>query len=268
MQNNKIKKLIKAAVLDLLNNTTSEKKISQIVAKHAAKVHFVPTRYRIFGGLLQSLNIQFGNFIEVLMHKIVEGEGGLEIIKVISGKKNIPLSLTEKTDALIDKFITERQNNADKKLDERFQRLLEDIIKSQQESDNLITTKHDVDVLFRDKKSGVLYYVETKYNDDHDTGKFVDINRKFLKTFAGLVKTLKIKDTKLLKPILYYLTKKIMKGNIYVPEGKHIYRGDKLFKEFFTLRYGELDDYLKNISEDKEILEIFDNLYKKIRFGK
>jgi hypothetical protein len=202
------------------------------------------------------------------MHKIVEGEGGLEIIKVISGKKNIPLSLTEKTDALIDKFITERQNNADKKLDERFQRLLEDIIKSQQESDNLITTKHDVDVLFRDKKSGVLYYVETKYNDDHDTGKFVDINRKFLKTFAGLVKTLKIKDTKLLKPILYYLTKKIMKGNIYVPEGKHIYRGDKLFKEFFTLRYGELDDYLKNISEDKEILEIFDNLYKKIRFGK
>jgi hypothetical protein len=113
-----------------------------------------------------------------------------------------------------------------------------------------------------------LYYVETKYNDDHDTGKFVDINRKFLKTFAGLVKTLKIKDTKLLKPILYYLTKKIMKGNIYVPEGKHIYRGDKLFKEFFTLRYGELDDYLKNISEDKEILEIFDNLYKKIRFGK
>lgn len=268
MPNNKIKNLIKSTVLDLLNNTTSEKKISQIMAKHVAKVHFVPTKYRIFGGLLQSLNIQFGNFIEVLMHKIVQEEKGLEIIKIISGKKNVPLTLTEKTDTLIDRFITDRQNNADNKLENKFEELIDNIIKLQQENEKLITTKHDVDVLFRNKKNGALYYIETKYNDDHDTGKFVDINRKFLKTYAGLIKTLKIKNTKSLKPILYYLTKKIMKGNIYVPEGEYIYRGDKLFNEFFTLKYGDLDNYLKNISEDKEILEIFDNLYKKIRYSK
>ena len=121
---------------------------------------------------------------------------------------------------------------------------------------------------FKDKKSGILYYVETKYNDDHDTGKFVDINRKFIKTYAGLVKILNIKDKNFLKPILYYLMKKIMKGNIYVPEEKYIYRGDKLFKEFFNTKYEDLDNYLKNISEDKEILDIFDNLYKKVRNSK
>ncbi|MBP8591054.1 TdeIII family type II restriction endonuclease [Candidatus Shapirobacteria bacterium] len=267
MQNNKIKKLIKASVLDLLANTTSEKKISQIVAKHAAKVHFVPTTYRIFGGLLQSLNIQFGNFIEVLMQRIIAEEKRLKIVEEISGKKNVILSLTEETDSLIDRFISDRQNNNDSKLSKKFEQLLKNIVAYQQSDKNLITMKHDVDVLFQDK-NGIYYYVELKYNDDHDTGKFVDINRKFLKTYAGLVKKLGIKDTKKLKPILYYFNRKIMKGNIYVPEETYIYRGEKLFKEFLTMKYKDVDGYLKNVSEDKEILEIFDNLYKKIRYGK
>ncbi len=59
-----------------------------------------------------------------------------------------------------------------------------------------------------------------------------------------------------------------MKGNIYVSEETHIYRGEKFFKEFLTIKYEDLDRYLKNVSEDKEIVEIFDNLYKKIRYGK
>ncbi|OIQ06081.1 MAG: hypothetical protein COV98_01900 [Candidatus Altarchaeum sp. CG12_big_fil_rev_8_21_14_0_65_33_22] len=68
MKNNKIKKLIKESVLNLINNTTADTKIEKIIGKHEVKTHFVPIRYRIFGGLIQSLNIQFGNFIEVLIH--------------------------------------------------------------------------------------------------------------------------------------------------------------------------------------------------------
>lgn len=267
MENNKIEKLIKESVSKLINNTTADTKIGKILGKHEAKTHFVPIRYRIFGGLLQSLNIQFGNFIEVLMQRIIEEEKSLEIIDEISGKKNVLLSLTEETDSLIDHFISARQNNNDNKLAEKFEQLLKNIVTSQQSVKNLITIKHDVDVLFKDKRNGIYYYIELKYNDDHDTGKFVDINRKFIKTYAGLVKTLGIKHTKQLKPILYYLNKKIMKGNIYVPEETHIYRGEKLFKEFLTMKYDEVDEYLRNVSENKEIVEIFDNLYKKIRFG-
>lgn len=267
MKNKKIKKLIKESVLKLINNTTADIKIKKIISKHEVKTHFIPIRYRIFGGLLQSLNIQFGNFIEVLLQGIIAEEKQLKIINEISGKKNIILSLTEESDSLIDRFISDRQNTNDDKLSQKFEQLLKNIVVAQQSNKNLITAKHDVDVLFQNKNS-VYYYVELKYNDDHDTGKFVDINRKFLKTYAGLVKKLGIKDIKQLKPILYYLNRKIMKGNIYVPEKTHIYRGEKLFNEFLTIRYEDLDKYLKNVSEDKEIVKIFDNLYKKIRFGK
>lgn len=266
MKNNNIKKLIKESVLKLITNTTADAKIEKIINKHEVKTHFVPIRYRIFGGLLQSLNIQFGNFIEVLVQRIIEEEKQLEIVNEISGSKNVLLPLASETDSLIDRFISDRQNNNDNKLAEKFEQLLKNIVASQQSAKNLITTKHDVDILFKDKRSGVYYYTEVKYNDDHDTGKFIDINRKFIKTYAGLVKKLDVNDIKELKPILYYLNRKIMKGNIYVPEETHIYRGERLFKEFLTTKYGDLDGYLKNVSEDKETIEIFDNLYKKIRF--
>lgn len=268
MENKKIKKLIKEAVLKLINNTTADTKIEKIIGKHEVKTHFIPIRYRIFGGLLQSLNIQFGNFIEVLLQKIITTETYLEIVEAISNKKNVPLSLTRETDALIDRFISDRQNNNDNKLTEKFELLLKNIAVTQQPDSDLMTIKHDVDVLFRDKRNGVYYYLEVKYDDNHDTGKFADINRKFIKTYAGLFKKLGVKDAKQLKPILYYLTRKVMKGNIYVPEGTHIYRGEKLFNEFLTTKYDDLDRCLKNVSESKETIEIFDNLYKKIRYGK
>ena len=72
MSDQKIKALIKESVLKLINNTISDKKIKKIVSKHEVKTHFVPMKYRILGGLLQSLNIQFGNFIEVLIHTIFQ----------------------------------------------------------------------------------------------------------------------------------------------------------------------------------------------------
>lgn len=267
MKNIKISQLIKDSVIKLLNNTTTDIKIEKIINKHGLKTHFVPIKYRIFGGLLQSLNIQFGNFIEVLIHKIVEDEKRLEILTDISGKKSVPLSLTQQCDTLIDRFITNRQTTINNNLNLKFSDLLKDIVRYQQLNENVTTIKHDVDLLFKDKQTGIFYYIEVKYNDDHDTGKFVDINRKFIKTYAGLVKKLNIRQVTQLKPILYYFTKKIMKGNIYVPEKTHVYRGDKLFKSFFSIKYEELDAYLKNVSEDKEIIKIFDNLYKKIRYS-
>lgn len=267
MKNDKIRKLIKNSIIDLLNNTISQKKIEKIIDKHTRKTHFVPVKYRIFGGLLQSLNIQFGNFIEVLIHNIVEREKNLEIISDVSGKKNVALSIAKVSDSLIDRFISNRQNNSYGKIDNEFRKLLNNIIKSQKSNNNFISAKHDVDVLFKDKRDDVFYYIEVKYNDDHDTGKFVDINRKFIKTYAGLVKRLNIQNVSELKPILYYFNKKIMKGNIYIPEEKYIYRGGKLFDEFFGIQYSDLDDYLQGVSEDKEIVKIFDNLYREIRYN-
>lgn len=107
-------------------------------------------------------------------------------------------------------------------------------------------------------------YVEIKYNDDHDTGKFVDINRKFIKTYAGLVNDLGIEDMNQLKPILYYLNPTKRYGPIYVPSS-NIYRGAKLFDEYFETEYEDIDKYLRDIGDDPDILRMFDEFYNKVR---
>lgn len=73
-------------------------------------------------------------------------------------------------------------------------------------------------------------------------------------------------DRKKFKPILYYLTQKKLKGNIYLPEVENIYRGDKLFTEFFTINYQNLDNLMRKIGDDSDIIELFDDLHNKIRF--
>lgn len=107
-------------------------------------------------------------------------------------------------------------------------------------------------------------YLEIKYNDDHDTGKFVDINRKFIKTYAYLLNEFKIEKYDDIVPILFFFNNKKMKGNIYVPESTNIRRGQKFFEEFLTTSYKSVDDYLTELSESKLTIKGFDDLYKKV----
>ncbi|MCK4386878.1 MAG: restriction endonuclease [Candidatus Pacebacteria bacterium] len=268
MKNN-IKKFIKKAVIELIDNTTSVKKIKKLISTHTKKIHFVPIRYRIFGGLLQSMNIQFGNFIEKLLHIIVENEKGLKIVKDISGKRNLKLSITAKSESLIDEYITDCQNNNfnDNETLLNFNKLIDECLKNEKNyATKEINIRHDIDVLFKNKDNK-FYYLEVKYDDNHDTGKYTDINRKFIKTYIGVANFIKIYDKMFFKPILYYLTQKKLKGNIYIPEKQFIYRGEKLFDEFFEIEYSALDKVMGNIGKDKDIIEIFDNLYNDIRIN-
>ena len=264
--NENIKKFVIEAITRLINHTASDTKINKLVGKHRKKIHFIPIRYRIFGGLLQSMNIQFGNFIEELLHTIVENEDNLRIIEP-SGNRSIELPLTAESDRLIDEYITERQNdtNFPQNLLNAFNNLIEQLFEIEKnKQDKQITTKHDIDVLFQ-TNNNELIYLEVKYNDDHDTGKYVDINRKFIKTYIGLCNIKNIYDINRFKPILYFLTPKIMKGNIYIPESQNIYRGERLFNEYFSLTYDELDDFMRNIGDNEDIKSLFDSLYDKIR---
>ncbi len=264
--NDDIKKFVKSTISDLITNTSSNKKIAKLTKTHTAKIHFIPIRYRIFNGLLQSMNIQFGNFIEKLLHKIVESENDLKVNEN-SGKK-IKLPLTKTSNDLIDQYITKCQNsNANEnELLENFNDLIDKCLKNEK-NNNLkeVNETHDIDVLFSNK-NGKIFYLEVKYNDDHDTDRFSALNRKFIKSYIGVCNILEIYDKNKIKPILYYLNKKKMKGNIYTPEQENIYRGDKLFKEFFTIDYKKLDGLMKNIGDDSDIVELFDNLHRKIRF--
>ena len=235
-----------------------------MVKKHKEKVHFVPIRYRIVGGILQGLNIKLGNFIEQLMRNIVEIDAGVQVLED-SGEK-IKLFFTHETDALIDSYITERQlSNSPDDCTEDFENLLERIleIESAATDEQRQGITKDVDGLFQ-TGNGLIVYTELKYNDDHDTGKFVDINRKFIKTWAGLAVRYQIQSKEELLPILYYFNPTKRYGPIYTPS-KYIMRGSQLFDNFLHIKYKVVDGYLAEIGDDPDILAIFDEMYKTVR---
>lgn len=261
---NKVKQLVRSAILEIIEGTVSEKNIRKSFEIHQAKIHFVPIKYRVLGGLLQSLNIKFGNFIEKLLALIVNQDANVESLPA-SGKK-IGLSMTARTDALIDQYITNRQlPNSPDECDEVFQDLLDQIMGIERlPSVGKQTIRKDVDALFK-TSAGEVIYLEIKYNDDHDTGKFVDINRKFIKTYAGLVNYLEISHPSDIKPILYYFNPVKRWGPIYTPSS-NIYRGSQLFDEYFETKFSDIDEYLQNLGDDEEIIGIFDDLYQRIRY--
>lgn len=261
-----VQQLVREAIIKIIQETTSEANIGRSLRLHEAKIHFVPTKYRVLGGLLQALNIKFGNFIEKLIALVVEQDSNVEALPD-SGKR-VSFSMTPQTDALIDQYITSRQlPGSPDRSDDLFEALLREIVRIEtQESANKQVIKKDVDALFR-AKDGQVVYLEIKYNDDHDTGKFVDINRKFIKTYAGLVNRLRIVEPSQVKPILYYFNPVKRWGPIYTPTA-NIYRGAQLFDEFFETSFAEIDSYLRNLGDDEAIVAIFDELYKSIRYGK
>jgi len=261
---NQVKEVINSTVRQMLTNSMSAQNIRHMLRKHGGKVHFIPIRYRIIGGILHGLNIKFGNFIEQLLSNIVETDTGVNSMED-SGKK-ITLFFTHETDALIDGYITERQlPNSPDDCTEVFNALLDKILEIEgaatDEQRQGITK--DIDGLFQ-TDDGLIVYTELKYNDDHDTGKFVDINRKFIKTWAGLAVRYRIRSKDQLLPILYYFNPKKRYGPIYTPS-TNIMRGAQLFERFLQTKYEDVDQYLSEIGDDPEILAIFDQMYKTVR---
>ncbi len=266
MSNKILDEIMKKSIHLMIEKSGSNEKINKLKKRHVKKLHFIPIKYRIFGGIIQSMNIQFGNFIEEAVYQMILENSNNEIIEKYSGKKSNNFRITKKTESLIDNYITDAvvHTYTDSELEENYYRLLDEINKNEKDATlETIKFKHDVDVLFKDKKNDIIYYVEIKYNDDHDTGKFMDINRKLLKTYAYLVRELEVFDKDRFKPMLFYFTNKRMKGNIYIPE-KEIYRGERFFKEFTNIKYSDLEDYMINISENKETINQFNEMYDKI----
>jgi len=262
MKNEGVKNLIEESLKELLGSEKDfDKDVQALIKKHKKKTHFVPIKYRVLGGFLQSLNIKFGNFIEILLPKLINQQESknYQTIKEISGKKNIELELERECERKIDGYINHHQEYSEKEFNE-----LLDIMFKNQNDDSLTFSKEvgDVDLILKNNSS-MYYYVEIKYNDDHDTGKFMDINRKFLKTFAGLIRKLKIKDKKKVIPILYYFNQHVRYNNKYLKEHINIMRSKELFEKLdLDISFQEIDKILLEISEKLE--GDFDNIREKI----
>lgn len=258
-----IQNLVKEAVTRMIRETVTEGKIQSSYKIHADKVHFIPIRYRVINGLLQSMNIKFGNFIEKLMLIITENDE--RVVPLSLSGRRVVMKMTAESDSAIDQYISLRQlPNSPDTCDEQFHQLLHRLLEYETSDREKRQTTKDVDLLFQ-SADGQIIYSEIKYNDDHDTGKFVDINRKFLKTYAGLINHLHITDTQQLKPIIYYFNPVKRWGPIYTPSD-HVYRGPELFAEFFDISYEDVDNYFRRLGDDEDIVALFDDFYRRIRY--
>lgn len=262
--NKNITELLDNSVEEMLEKISSDKKYKELIKKHKEKVHFIPFEYRVFNGQLHSLNIQFGNFLESFIEKIIGNEEKFNILEEYSGKKNNNFEISLFNNELIDKYITDCQQGNIGDLKNEFSILTEQILINNKRSYEMSQFNHDIDVLFQDKTSKIFYYLEVKYQDDHDTGKFVEINRKFIKTYAFLTKELNIEQKEQLVPIIFYFNKTKNIGNIYVPETNHILRGNEFFETFeFDVTYEEIQQLFMNTSKSTGNIEAFNNLYEK-----
>lgn len=120
------KELIKQTIKEIIDK--SENKIHMLLEKHNQKIHFIPSRYRVLGGLLQSMNIQFGNFIEILMLNLVKNEERYEVLEKYSGKKYNKFYISNENENLIDNYITKCQTGRIGNLNEDFIQLKKEIL--------------------------------------------------------------------------------------------------------------------------------------------
>ena len=259
-----IEDLIEESIVSLVENVD----IDKLIAKHLDKVHFIPIRYRVLNGFLQSLNIRFGDFIETLLSKIIASSPNLEVL--LSKRKDIKLELNPTCEEEINKYIDYplRTKEISKKLPTKLEKLYDDVFRYQLHGESFVSKPLDVDNLFKYKSEERYYYVEIKYNDDHDTGKFQDINRKMLKTYAGLVRYLNVKSKEEFKPILYYFNYTRRHPSPYLREGIEILRAEELFQKFnLLISYEDVETKLNEMEDrlEKRFDEFEEQIFKRVK---
>lgn len=52
-----MKDILVKTINKIIDKNSDREKIESIFKKHQQKMHFIPIRYRVLGGLLQSINI-------------------------------------------------------------------------------------------------------------------------------------------------------------------------------------------------------------------
>ena len=237
-----IRSLIERRIEDLIRRSEHEllgTGRSSLVFRHTHKrCHFIEPELRILGGYLQSLNIRFGGMIENMLEEIVtrlflRGLTRFSIVEEYSRRRNLRLEIEKTCCERIDAYTRGRLiRHRPSELRPKFIRLLDTLFDYQnREEGNFVRDNYDVNLLMKDEEKDVFYFVEMKYCDDHDTGKYRSIIRKFLYTFAGLIRELRIRDRNRFIPIIYYLEDGLVKyKNIFLVEGENVLRGRQFFE--------------------------------------
>jgi len=253
----KVNELITKALEDTVWSAFSQAAIDRVAKKNSTKVHFIPVGVRVFSGVVQSLNIRYGNFIQALMAKLVEQEKSLTLHE-LSGKK-VDFRVSGNVNIEVDTYMGIRKQGSESGLNSDYQNFRKKW-ESSEKVEKLIKAPNDVDLLFTDKNNQ-LVYVELKFNDDHDTGKHPDIYRKVLKTGLAIEQMV----SKPVLPCVYYFNAGQRNLVSYLPAAQR-FSGSEFFEKFLTVDYSLVSNRLKQLSETEAVKARFQALADSVLF--
>ncbi len=258
MDEARVNELIKQALEDTVWSAFSQDAIDRVAKKNSTKVHFIPVGVRVFSGVVQALNIRYGNFIQALMGKLVEHEHSLTLHE-LSGKK-VDFHVSGNVNIEVDSYMGVRKQGSESSLNSDYQNFRKRW-GSAAKAEKLLKAPNDVDLLFTDKNNQ-LVYVELKFNDDHDTGKHPDIYRKVLKTGLAIEQLL----SKPVLPCVYYFNPGQRKLVSYLPESQR-FSGSEFFEKYLTVDYSLVANRLMHLSETDEVKARFQALADSVLLG-
>lgn len=221
--------------------------VERVRRKNASKTHFIPLGVRVFSGVVQAMNIRYGNFIQAFMNALVARESNLELHP--SSGRRVDFEIPGLLDTVVDSYIMQRKRSDSDDPSEEYLSMRKSWLDA--ERDSLITSPNDIDLLFRDA-SGQMTYVELKFNDDHDTGKHPDIFRKILKT--GLAIEVQVQEPVL--PCVYFFNSGERNLVRFLPDEQRLFGAD-FFKRYLTVEYEDVADALSKVSSDTAVQKRF-----------
>ncbi len=253
----KVNQLVKKALEDTVWSAFSQDAIDRVAKKNSTKVHFIPLGVRVFSGVIQSLNIRYGNFIQALMGNLVQNERSLELHE-LSGKK-VDFRVNGNLGIEVDRYMGIRKQGTESQIESDYKNFRERW-KSLDKDAKTDEAPNDVDLLFTDKNKQ-LVYVELKFNDDHDTGKHPDIYRKVLKTGLAIEQRV----SKPVLPCVYYFNAGQRNLTSYIPSSQR-FSGADFFEKYLTVDYKLVANRLKHLSETDEVKDRFQALAEAVLF--
>ena len=259
MSKYKLTDLIWESINLLLKDVDTQKNIVEKSEKQFQKVHFIPVQHRVFGSVLQSLNIKFGNFLEMFIKKLIDKRTCYQIENFKGNAINKAVSRDE--EGAINEYLNKRESSSQPPSVKELNGLLQTPFSEIEAIDSLAKKKKiDVDLVFR--KNNDIYFVEIKYEDNHDTGKLPDIYRKIFRTYFSLRRH--YKNQFRIRPFLFYFLEQKRWDSKYMVEKENVLRGQDFWTTFSDIDAQEINECFEFIANNEVIVNKFDQLKNKI----
>jgi len=219
----------------------------------------MPIEKRVFATVAQSMSIQFGNIMEQIIHELMAQTDRIELVSKC-GQTSGSREVTVDSLALIDDYIF-RKKSGETSL--TFSQLLNEIAQNEFNSSLAVSSVvYDTDLVFKDSNSSTIFYAELKLSDNHDSGKTVDIYRKWLKTYACLVRQFG-PEVKVV-PLMVYINDSQIKSSPYC-DSSSIYTGKRLLDEFTPFNFDDISKEMELVANSEATRTYFDLLETKIK---